>query len=237
MKIIIIDDERPSRSELKYLIMLYREEAEIVESNSGAEAMKSVVTQSFDLAFVDMNLGDMEGIVLAEMMKRSHPDMEIVFATAYNNYAEQAFAIDVLHYILKPFTKEKVEQALIKYDKKKANSIKLALVSKLPIPYDKKTILVDIDDIAYIETYQRRCMIHTVHKSYIGTGSLNSYEQKLKGVSFFRIHKSYLINLNYVIEMYAWFQNTTCVKIKGYEDKIIPVSRSKLKDLKHLFYM
>lgn len=246
MKIAIVDDERPSRSELRHLIADCLEEGEIMEASSGAEAMELFLKEDFDLIFMDINLGDMDGTTLAAMAKKANPQVEIVFATAYNSYAEKAFDIDALNYILKPFDPKRIEQTIQRYLKKRAQGSngkdsgkedEKSAISKVSISSDKKMILVDISDIVYIETGKRACIVHTKGKSYTAACSMNSFEERLKESGFFRIHKSYLINLKYVIEIYPWFNNTTCVKMQGYEKEILTVGRNQIKELKQLFSM
>lgn len=246
MKIAIVDDERPSRSELRHLITDYLQDAEIMEASSGEEAMKLFLEEDFDLIFMDINLGDVDGTTLAAMAKKAQPKVEIVFATAYNNYAEKAFDIDALNYILKPFDPKRIEQTIRRYMKKReavcggkeaVREDEKTTISKISINSDKKMILVDISDIVYIETGNRACIVHTKTKSYTTPSSMNSFEERLKESGFFRIHKSYLINLKFVIEIYPWFNNTTCVKMQGYEKEILTVGRNQIKELKHLFSM
>jgi DNA-binding LytR/AlgR family response regulator len=246
MKIAIVDDERPSRSELRHLICDCFAEAEIMEAASGEEAMELFLKEDFDLIFMDINLGDIDGTTLAAMAKKAQPNVEIVFATAYNNYAEKAFDIDALNYILKPFDPKRIEQTLQRYMKKRTKGCVVkemgkeeekVPISKISITCDKKMILVDISDIVYIETGNRACIVHIKGKSYTAACSMNSFEERLKENGFFRIHKSYLINLKYVIEIYPWFNNTTCVKMQGYEKEVLTVGRNQIKELKQLFSM
>ncbi|WP_304507818.1 LytR/AlgR family response regulator transcription factor [Anaerotignum sp.] len=246
MKIAIVDDERPSRSELRHLITHCLPEAEIMEASSGEEAMELFLKEDFDLIFMDINLGDIDGTTLAAMAKKAQPKVEIVFATAYNSYAEKAFDIDALNYILKPFDPKRIEQTVQRYMKKcnkenngreMAKEEEKSPISKISINCDKKMILVDISDIVYIETGKRACILHAKGKSFTAACSMNSFEERLKENGFFRIHKSYLINLKYVIEIYPWFNNTTCVKMQGYEKEILTVGRNQIKELKQLFSM
>lgn len=246
MKIAIVDDERPARSELRHLISQCLPEAEIMEASSGEGAMELFLKEDFDLIFMDINLGDVDGTTLAAMAKKAQPKVEIVFATAYNNYAEKAFDIDALNYILKPFDPKRIEQTVQRYMKKRNNESsekdgikeeEKTSISKVSINCDKKMILIDISDIVYIETGNRACIVHAKGKSYTAACSMNSFEERLKENGFFRIHKSYLINLKYVIEIYPWFNNTTCVKMQGYEKEILTVGRNQIKELKQLFSM
>lgn len=246
MKIAIVDDERPSRSELRHLVSDYLTDAEIMEASSGEEAMELFLKEDFDLIFMDINLGDIDGTTLAAMAKKAKPKVEIVFATAYNNYAEKAFDINALNYILKPFDPKRIEQTIQRFLNKRGlnqqgkeaeKEEERSLISKISINCDKKMILVDISDIVYIETGNRTCIVHTKTKSYTTGTPMNSFEERLKENGFFRIHKSYLINLKYVIEIYPWFNNTTCVKMQGYEKEILTVGRNQIKELKRLFSM
>lgn len=244
MKVGIIDDEKPARGELSYLIKALEPDSEIIEIESGEEALEKISNESFDLLCIDINLGDISGTTLASTARKLLPNVEIVFATAYNTYAEKAFEVDALYYLLKPFSEDKVRRMLDKYKNKhnkeyrvenaeeyEDSSIKL---TKIPLKVDKKIIFLDISLIVYIEVQNRTCIIHTKNKDFIDTAKLKDYEDTLKDYGFFRIHKSYLINLNYIKEIYPWFNNSYCVRMEGFEDIILPLSRNKIKELKTL---
>lgn len=237
MRIAIIDDEKPARSELIYLIKEIIPDAEMVEMESGEEALKVIAKERFDLLCIDINLGDISGISLAAAARKLIPDTEIVFATAYNNYADKAFEVDALYYLLKPFSEIKVKQMLDKYFHKHNKSIhdtSNISISKIPLNVDKKIVLVEFTSIVYIESQNRVCIIHTKEKDYKDNNPLNYFEEKLADKGFFRIQKSYLINLNYVLEIYPWFNNTYCVKMEGFKDEVLPISRNQIKNLKNI---
>jgi len=259
MKIAIIDDEKPARSELKYLITIVSEDVQITECESGEDALSLINEEQFDLFCIDINLGDINGTVLASTIKKIMPDAEIVFATAYNNYAEKAFEVDALYYLLKPFSESKVRRMLDKYkdkhDKNMENGAKqqdrliqdenhltdnlaeirnFKPISKISLNLEKKIVLVDIASIVYIEAQNRACIIHTKENDYKDTSTLNYFEEKLSDKNFFRIQKSFLINLNYVLEIYPWFNKMSCVKMEGFEKEIMTIGRSQIKVLKKL---
>lgn len=237
MRVAIIDDERPSRSELRYLITKILTNVEILEASNGEEALNIISNNPFDLLCIDINLGDISGITLASVARRVLPDAEIVFATAYNNYAEDAFTVEALDYLLKPFSEKKVRLMLDKYNRKheKEKASRNCMITKIPLNIDKKIILVDISSIIYIESQNKECVIHTRKEKYIDNTPLRIFEEKLKPNGFFRIQKSFLINTRYIIEIYPWFNNSWCVRMQHYEDEVIPVSRNKIKELKDLF--
>jgi two-component system, LytTR family, response regulator LytT len=240
MRIAIIDDEKPSRSELIFLIKEVLPDAIITEFSSGEEVLEIISKESYDLFCIDINLGDISGITLATTIRKILPYTEIVFATAYNNYAEKAFEVDAMYYLLKPFSEIKVRQMLDRYKIKQCKNIdenNEQSLSKIPLCVDKKFIMIDIEDIIYIESENRGCLVHTKNESYKDNNTLNFFEEKLLNKVFFRIHKSFLINLKYILEIHPWFNNTYCVKLKGFKDVFLPVSRNQIKNLKRILHL
>lgn len=235
MRIAIIDDEKPARSELKYLLAENRENLEIQEVSSGEEALKLLSKEEFDLLFIDINLGDISGTTIAKTARKINPQVEIVFATAYNNCAEDAFEVEALDYLLKPFSSKKIEIMWEKYDKKlKGFHSSKEIIEKIPLNVDKKIVLVDVSSIVYIEAQNKNCIIHTLKGDYVDNTPLKEFAEKLKDVGFFRIHKSYVVNTKYIIELHPWFNNSWCVKMKNFEEEILTVSRNKFGELKDI---
>lgn len=236
MRIAIIDDEKPARSELSYLITKNMPNVEIVQASSGEEALSLISKEPFDLLCIDINLGDISGITLAATARKICTDVEIVFATAYNNYAEDAFSVEALDYLLKPFSDKKVKLMLDKYKRKHlgVTMVEDNLVERIPLNIDKKIVLVDVSSIVYIESQNKNCIIYSVTDKYIENTTLKAFEEKLKPNGFFRIQKSYLVNTKYITEIYPWFNNAWCVRMQYFEDKELPISRNKIKELKDL---
>ena len=115
MKIAVIDDERPARKMLIRRVKEVLPDCEITEAESGTDALKMFnEADSFDLIFVDMDLGDMEGTTLAATAKRLFPGAKIVFATAYSQYAAKAYEMEIDDYILKPFDPDRVRHVIEK---------------------------------------------------------------------------------------------------------------------------
>ena len=241
MRVGIIDDEKPARSELAYLIHNVIPEAETVEIASGEEALAFLAKETFDLLCIDINLGDISGVTLATTARKMFPEIEIVFATAYNNYAETAFEVEAMYYLMKPFSQEKVDHMFERYDNRhrkttEENTLdsREQRLSKLSISVEKKIIMIEISSIVYIEAQNRSCIIYTQNNSYKDSNPLSYYEERLKQHSFFRIQKSYLINLNYLKEMFPWYNNTYSVRMENYESRMLPVSRQQIKQLKKI---
>ena len=251
MRIAVIDDERPARKELIYQIKEVLPDSEIEEADSGSSAIALIGEKQFDLLFVDINLNDMEGTNLVIVARKLLPNVQIVFATAYSQYAIKAFELGVNNYLLKPFDPMRVRKVLEKCCEELAqlpenrqqdsaeekSTVFLSSYGRLPVNVNKTIVFVDIEKIVYIETAGRGCMLHTIGQDYTENLLLGEYEKRLTPYGFCRIHKSFLVNLSYISEMFPWANNSLAVKMQGFEQNILPVSREKLKLLRQLVGM
>ena len=232
MKIAVVDDERPARSELSFLITDILPEAEILEAASGAAALELFLsTPDISVAFLDINLNDMDGTTLAAAMQKILPDVPIVFATAYSEYAVRAFELNAADYILKPIEPDRL-RAVLKKCMAVTNlipSVSDPMESKIAISFNRKVIFTDTKDIIYIETSGRGCMIHTRTGSYAENVLIGDYEKRLTHQGFFRIHKSYLVNLAFVSEVFPWANNGLALKLNGCGSEVFPIGREKTK--------
>lgn len=240
MRIAVIDDERPSRSELKHLISQSLPGVPIDEADSAHGAIELAARNSYTAIFVDIHLGDMSGTDLCAVLKRMQPDVKVVFATAYDEYAIQAFEMDASDYIMKPFDPGRVRRAVDRVTLCAGGPAIEALqpcarMNKLSILTDKRVVVLDIPDIAYIETDSRCCIIHTPAGDYTSPQPLGYFEKKLADEGFFRVHKSFLVNLTYITELSPWFNGMYCAKLKGCDKVAIPVSRKQVKAVKDIF--
>ena len=263
MRIAIIDDERPARSELKHQPTEFLPEAVVEEGESGAQALEMAGETKIDIIFLDVNLGDINGTVLVNALQNMQPEAKIVFVTAYSDYAVKAFELGVEDYIMKPYDRCRIEKMLKKcgvigplYNAStgmagaasaeqteetvrnitgyfQGNAAR-SKVKKIAINTAGRTIFVETEKIVFIETYNRGCLIHTEKEEYFEGKSIGDFEKKLGDMGFFRCQKSYLVNLEKIKEMFLWRNNSFAIKMEGYENHILPVGREKIKTLKHL---
>lgn len=235
MKIAVIDDERPARCELVFQITSLMPNAQIREASSGNEALSIISSETFDLLFIDINLNDMEGTTLAAAARRMMPEAHIVFATAYSQYAVKAFELGVDNYLLKPFEPERLKRVLEKCRSQlSSRDTSPVPLKRLAVNTQRKIVFVDVDQIVYIETSGRSCILHTTGGDLQENTLLGEYEKRLPDSRFYRTHKSYLINLDYISELFPWANNSLAVKMQGYEQHILPVGREKSKLLRQL---
>lgn len=234
MRIGIVDDERPARSELKHQLKELLPEAVIEEGDSGAAALQMAEQEKYDLFFLDINLGDINGTMLVHALKNMQPEMRVIFVTAYSEYAVKAFELEVDDYVMKPYDKKRLQKVLKKCSVKSEDVKEQTYQKRMAISSEGKTIFEEIDRIVYIETLNRGCMIHAAGRDYFETKPIGDYEKKLDRKKFFRCHRSYLINLEKVQEIFPWGNNSLGLKMQGYEKEILPVGRDKVKMLRQL---
>lgn len=237
MRIAVVDDERPARSELKHQILQLLPEAQVDEGESGSQALEMAGEERYDIFFLDINLGDLNGTVLVNALKNMQPEMKIIFVTAYSEYAVKAFELEVDDYILKPFDRRRLEKMLRKcgFGKPSAQEkIEPGVRKRIAINTEGRTIYEEVENIVYIETCNRGCMIHTDKNEYYEGKTIGDFEKRLKDMGFFRSQKSYLINLRKVKELFLWGNNSFAVKMEGYDKEVLPVGREKIKVLRQL---
>lgn len=249
ISIAIVDDERPAREGLRYELENILPEAHIVYADSGVAAVRLLTDTDIDLLFLDINLGDVKSTALVPTFQRLQPDMMICFVTAYSDYAVEAFQLEVDDYIMKPFEPERIERVVAKVREQlaqrnegepaqiaeglaKAGAEEEQSIRRLPIHGRDRTIYVDMDKIVYIETYERGCNVYMTGNKYFDPDSIGIIERRLPDL--FRIHKSYMVNPVKVSEVFPWGKNNYCLKMEGYPETILPISRDKVKRLREI---
>ena len=134
MRIAVIDDEKYSRVALVRQIEGFLPHAEIFEAGSGAQAVELLEKHTFDILFLDIHLGDMEGTTIAALARHLMPQTKIIFATAYSDYAVRAFELRADDYLLKPFDPDRIREALKRCTAEPAPAVSAAAASSTPSP-------------------------------------------------------------------------------------------------------
>lgn len=235
MNILLVDDEPLARNELKYLLNQCEGVSSIVEASSIQEALEILLIDSIDLAFLDIQLTNETGLDLAEKIAKIPNPPEIVFATAYDEYAIQAFEKNARDYILKPFELERVQEAVKRVqgssDHPTSNEPKHYEQKKsFPIQVNDRIVMVKMEDILAVEVSQGETTIHTKKQAYHTQEPLTLWEGKLDAQVFMRVHRSYIVRLDAIKEIQPWFNHTYQVTMT--EALKVPVSRSYMKEFK-----
>jgi two-component system, LytTR family, response regulator LytT len=235
MKVAIIDDEPYSREEMKHLLSEYPWVEIVGEASSAEKAMELILTQDPQVLFLDIEMPGMSGVDLAEALQKMKQKPEIVFATAYPDYALKAFRVEAVDYLVKPFDEEQLSQTMERLKKllltDRAEQKDTKTMGKLSVQDEDKIIFIEPGDILYIFREERETYICTEKKKYTCKLPIKELEAKLVTHPFFRVHKSYLVQLPYVEELIPWGNGVYQLKVHGVKEKI-PVSRNYVKELR-----
>ena len=236
---LIVDDEAPARSELRYLLEETGRVDTIREALNAREAVESLVKskegtdQRIDVIFLDISMPKTSGMQLAEALHKLKNPPAVVFVTAYSEYALEAFNVDAVDYLMKPVETDRLNRAL---DKVEA-IVKPAPAShpaqeRITVEKGGRKVLVPVDEIRYIEAKDDYSCIYTDGDRFLSTISLAKLEQKLTPHGFFRVHRGYIVNLDHVEDVEVISSGILQLGIKGVEEKKIPVSRRRVVPLK-----
>ena len=232
MRAMIVDDEAPARSELKYLLEESGRVDLIVEATSAREAVERLMEVRVDVMFLDISMPKTNGMQLAEALHKLKNPPQVVFVTAYSEYALDAFGVDATEYLMKPVDTDRLAQALDKIvEHIKPLNLPVS-VERIPVVKSGSKVLVPIDQIRFIEAKDDYSCIYTESDRFLSTISLQKLEDRLVGHGFFRIHRSYIVNLEYVADVEVISAGILQLTIQGFEDKHISVSRRRVVALK-----
>lgn len=238
IKVMIAEDELLAREELIYMLEKEKDVLLCPSAETGEELLELYFEHKPDVLFLDIEMPGLTGVEVAKQIMRSANEAPIlVFTTAYDNYAIDAFEIEALDYLLKPFDQVRLHQAVERIRKRlqekqeTPGSEKGTTGSKLLIDDGEKMIVLSPESIYYAVPSQRTLEIHTENDVIESKMTLQELEKKLEGLSFFRTHRSYLVNLNHIHEITPWFNGAYNITLKNKEKSTIPVSRSARKAL------
>jgi len=237
MKAIIIDDERLARQELKNLLAQHKEIEVIAECNNAESAKEKIAELNPDVIFLDIQMPGKTGLELIEEVS-ALPD--VVFVTAYDEYAIKAFEVNAYDYLLKPVSPERLAETIKKLtlkesSERKENTTPLTENDRVFIKDGEKTWFVQLNNIRLFESEGNYVRVYFDNFRPLILRSLNSLEERLNEKSFFRASRKHIINLSWVESIETWFNGGLMVKLKGGQQ--IEISRRqavKLKDMMSL---
>ncbi|MGA9287456.1 MAG: LytTR family DNA-binding domain-containing protein [Anaerobacillus sp.] len=235
IKILIVDDERYSRQELVHLLDQFQSIKVLGEADSGEAAVVKTLQLQPDVVFLDVEMPRMNGMEAAKALLELKKPPLIVFATAYPEFAAEAFRYEAVDYLLKPYDEEQLHQTVKRLEKlvhspsrEEAPPIKK---SKLSVEIDGDIHYMDPGDILYIFREDKVSRIVTKQNDFDVKMPLKELESRLSPFSFFRIHKGFLVNLHYVTRLTPWFNGAYQLELEGVKDKL-SVSRNYVKSLR-----
>ncbi len=249
---VIVDDEQLAREELAFLLKSCDVEV-LAQGKNGVEAVNLIKELSPNIVFLDVQMPGLDGFgVIKKLLDRKVTLPQIVFATAFDQYAVRAFEVNAVDYLLKPFDKKRVGQAVEKAKSKlespgPATDQIGALVkmleqqqrpqaAKVLLKSAGRMFLIDQKDICYASIEDG--IITVVATNMEGQSNCRTLEELLDSLDpnvFWRAHRSYLVNIQRIKEVVPWFKSSYQIRMDDKKQAEIPVSRAQTKRLRELF--
>jgi two-component system LytT family response regulator/two-component system response regulator LytT len=270
---LIIDDEQLAREELAYLLTQVGGVDVVAQGANGIEAVELIEEHHPDMVFLDVQMPGLDGFaVIQKLMERrikagasaeADPLPQIVFATAYDQYAVRAFDVNAVDYLLKPFDRARVEQAVERVRGRLAGSAPNGVTGSLPesqiesllrllnrpqgasrtpqpakliVQAQSRLLLIDQAEICYAAIDDG--VIRVVTQSFEGSSKCRTLEELLDQLDpavFWRAHRGFVVNINHIREVVPWFKSSYQLRMDDKQKTEIPVSRAQTRRLRELF--
>ena len=193
LRALLVDDEAPARGELRYLLGAHPEVEVVGEAATAGEALELAEKVRYDVVFLDIELPGMTGIEVARLVLERRERPAVVFVTAHERYAVDAFAVEAFDYLVKPVEPERLARVVERLAQARRRAA--PAVEKIPVVSagGAKTLL-DYDAVHWVEADGDYSRVHTYDRAYLCTSSLGELAERLP-TGFARIHRSYIVNL------------------------------------------
>lgn len=234
MKALVIDDERLARKELISLLADYKEIEVVGEAANADEATQMIEQKDPDVIFLDIQMPGKTGFELLESLEATP---EVIFTTAYDEFAIKAFEVNALDYLLKPIQSERLSESIQKLnhlqtdEKRSSKSEFLGLEDQVFVKDGDKCWFVKLSDVRMFESDGNYIKVYFDNNKPMIHKSLNSLDERLDDRHFFRASRKHIVNLSWLETIEPWFNGGLLVKLKGGEK--VEVSRrqaAKFKD-------
>ena len=240
-KVIIVDDESAGRQLIKEYLEDFPELILLGEANNGVDAVKIINEFKPDLVFLDIQMPGMTGF---DVLTHLEELPQIIFSTAYDQYALKAFEVHAVDYLLKPYTKDRfkvaVERLKENSSENKARPLTESLLMDSPktperilVQSQNKLVTVALEDVIRIEAYGDYSKLITADKTYVSNYGISTLEEKLNDAIFIRVHRSSIINLHAVKELNKYTKSYDVTMKNG---DVVRVSRGYMDNIKKLMY-
>lgn len=245
IRALIVDDEKLARERLLSFLEKVKDVEVIGQAKNGVEAIRIIEEEQPDLVFLDVQMPGTDGFgVLKAITKRP----QVIFATAYDEYAIQAFEVGAADYLLKPINRSRLDEAVRRIrDRMEANvpaqpsldaileaieSRERKWVTQVPVHKGRQILILDIDDILWFEVEYRLVYAFTAGERFMTNFTLKELEERLDPENFFRAHKSRLVNLKQVRSIVPWFGGRFKLVMKNLANSEVELSRAQARILR-----
>jgi DNA-binding LytR/AlgR family response regulator len=244
MRTLIVDDEAPARARLKRLLTGIEGVELVGEAIDGVRAVEMIETLSPDLVLLDIQMPGLDGFGVIEALQDPPP---VVFVTAYDEYAIRAFEVNALDYLLKPFSRARLEQAIRRAQAARSEEREFATqfgpllkslaaqgryLTRLAVRDRDRIRVLGADEVDWIDIEEEQVMVHVGDNAFRIRRTLAELESRLDPTTFFRAHRSAIVNLDRVKEVIPWFKGSHKLRLTSGAE--MDLSRARARVLRQL---
>ncbi|MBB4931440.1 DNA-binding LytR/AlgR family response regulator [Lipingzhangella halophila] len=242
---LIVDDEAPARADLRYLLAKFDRVQVVGEASNAEEALLLLESLDYDLVLMDIRMPGGTGLDVARKLRDAAHPPKVIFTTAFPDYAVEAFDLDAADYLVKPFDADRLERALDRAlsggtEDTEPHTAPLRQPeatdppNRIPVQKGDRTVLVNESSIIYAGAARGYSYLQLADERVLVSYSLNELERRLRSAHFFRAHRSYLVNLDYVRELAPDFRGTLMLVLDDPRRSQVEVSRRQARELRRV---
>ncbi|MGH7611840.1 MAG: LytR/AlgR family response regulator transcription factor [Candidatus Dormibacteria bacterium] len=229
---LVVDDEPPAREELAYLLHNSPRVREVVLADSASQCLDILAQQAVDVLFLDIRMPGLDGLQLSQLVAGLPVPVPVVFVTAFETHAVDAFQTAAFDYLLKPVRPERLNLTLERLALQRAGATSRGdgaegrpISERLAVTHRGQILMLPLQDIRVAEVDGDRVALITHQGRYLARLRLRDLEGRLSRQGFLRVHRHYLVNLNHVTEVECFVNSTYLLRVQGLADLPVPVSR------------
>jgi DNA-binding LytR/AlgR family response regulator len=230
LRVLVVDDERPALDELSWLLGRDPRVADVLAAGSAAEALRILQEETLDAVFLDIRMPGLTGLDLARVLSRFRQPPPVVFVTAHDDHAVEAFDLNAVDYVLKPVRDDRLTEAVRRVVEARGPAAAPTEEDTIAVELGGRTRFVSRSEVRYVEAQGDYARLHTPTGNHLVRVPLSALEEQWRDAGFVRIHRSLLVALAHVEEVRM--DSGRCTVVVG--DDELAVSRRHTRELRDL---
>jgi DNA-binding LytR/AlgR family response regulator len=199
LRVLVVDDERPALDELAFLLDKDERVSEVLTSDSASEALRLLHATSVDAVFLDIAMPGLTGLELAKVLAQFKEPPPVVFVTAHDEHAVDAFEVNAVDYVLKPVREDRLREAVRRIVE--GSPIAAVVDDSIAVELGGVTRFISRSDVRYVEAQGDYARLHTIAEGHLVRVPLSTLETEWRDAGFVRIHRSLLVALGHIEEV------------------------------------